>query len=414
MKWAADHIESKPSLIPVEELAMAAGQLPRFEQDLFSEDGILHPYEYYRQIRDLGPVVDYPMYDCFAVGRYDDVRRVLRDDKTFISGEGIALSAAMNEKMKGAIITSDSPRHEFLRKIQGEPLAPFAVSQLTGLVVEEAEQLLARIMAGSRNVDAMTAIAEYLPVTIVSELVGLPTEGRENMRAWAAAGFQLAGPFNARAQASLGSVSEINHYAYEVLDPSTVKPGSWAARAFEHAAEGTITPEMARRIVLDLVNPSLDTTILATGSLIMLLGQNPDQWQALKASPALIPGAVNEALRLETPIRAFTRHVAHDADIGGVGVPKGARLLVMYGSANRDERRWEHAERFDVTRSNASGQLAFGFGRHTCLGAHLAKLEMQSILKAMVTRVESFTIGDPVFLLNNLLRGPQRLPMTLH
>jgi cytochrome P450 len=260
----------------------------------------------------------------------------------------------------------------------------------------------------------MTAIAEYLPVTIVSELVGLPTEGRENMRAWAAAGFQLAGPFNARAQASLGSVSEINHYAYEVLDPSTVKPGSWAARAFEHAAEGTITPEMARRIVLDLVNPSLDTTILATGSLIMLLGQNPDQWQALKASPALIPGAVNEALRLETPIRAFTRHVAHDADIGGVGVPKGARLLVMYGSANRDERRWEHAERFDVTRSNASGQLAFGFGRHTCLGAHLAKLEMQSILKAMVTRVESFTIGDPVFLLNNLLRGPQRLPMTLH
>jgi cytochrome P450 len=393
---------------------MSAAQMPRFEQDLFSDEGILHPYDYYRQIRDLGPVVEYPLYDCYAVGRYDDVRRVLRDDKAFISGEGIALSAAMNEKMKGAIITSDSPRHEFLRKIQGEPLTSTAVSELTGLVVEEAEGLISRIMAGSRNVDAMTTIAQYLPVTIVSELVGLPAEGRENMRAWAAAGFQMAGPFNARAQASLSLVSEINDYAYRVLDPSTVKAGSWAAKAFQHAAEGTITPEMARRIVLDLVNPSLDTTILATGSLLMLLGENPDQWQVLKTNPALIPGAVNEALRLESPIRAFTRLVAHDADIGGVSVPKGARLLVLYGSANRDERRWENAGRFDVARSNAGGQLAFGFGRHTCLGAHLAKLEMQSIIKAMVTRVESFEIGDPVFMLNNILRGPQNLPMTLH
>jgi cytochrome P450 len=393
---------------------MPAAQLPRFEQDLFSDEGILHPYEYYRQIRDLGPVVEYPMYDCYAVGRYDDVRRVLRDDKTFISGEGIALSAAMNEKMKGAIITSDSPRHDFLRKIQGEPLTPNAVSELTGLVMQEAEGLISRIMAGSRNVDGMTTIAQYLPVTIVSELVGLPAEGRENMRAWAAAGFQMAGPFNARARASLGLVSEINDYAYRVLDPSTVKPGSWAARAFQHADDGTITSEMARRIVLDLVNPSLDTTILATGSLLMLLGQNPDQWEAIKADPALIPGAVNEALRLESPIRAFTRLVALDAEIGGVSVPKGARLLILYGSANRDERRWENAGRFDVARSNAGGQLAFGFGRHTCLGAHLAKLEMQSILKAMSTRVESFQIGDPVFMLNNILRGPETLPMTLH
>jgi cytochrome P450 len=393
---------------------MLAAQLPRFEQDLFCEEGILHPYDYYRQIRDLGPVVKCPMYDCYAVGRYDDVRRVLRDDKSFISGEGIALSAEMNEKMKGAIITSDSPRHEFLRKIQGEPLTPSAVSELTGLVEKEADGLISRIMAGSRNVDAMTAIAEYLPVTIVSELVGLPAAGRENMRAWAAAGFQMAGPFNARAQASLGLVSEINDYAYKKLDPSTVKPGSWAARAFEHAAEGTITPDMARRIVLDLVNPSLDTTILATGSLLMLLGKNPDQWQALKANPALIPGAVNEALRLESPIRAFTRHVAHDADIDGVSVSRGSRLLVLYGSANRDERRWENAERFDVARLNAAGQLAFGSGRHTCLGAHLARLEMQSILKAMTNRVESFQIGEPVFVLNNILRGPQTLPMVLH
>jgi cytochrome P450 len=392
----------------------ATAQLPKYEQDIFCDDGILRPYEYYRQIRDLGPVVEYPLYDCYAVGRYDDVRRVLRDDKAFISGEGIALSAAMNEKMKGAIITSDSPRHDFLRKLQGEPLTPSAVSELTGLVVEEAEGLIARIMAGPRKVDAMTTVAQYLPVTIVSELVGLPEEGRENMRAWAAAGFQMAGPFNARAQASLGMVSEINDYAYRILDSATVKPGSWAARAFEHAAEGTITSEMARRIVLDLVNPSLDTTILATGSLLMLLGQNPDQWQRLKADPALIPGAVNEALRLESPIRAFTRFVAYDAEIGGVSVRKGARLLVLYGSANRDERRWESAERFDVARSNAGGQLAFGFGRHTCLGAHLAKLEMQSILRAMITQVESFQVGDPVFMLNNILRGPLNLPMTLH
>jgi cytochrome P450 len=392
---------------------MHMGALPRFEQDLFSDEGILYPYECYRQIRDLGPVVDYPMYECYAIGRYDDVRRVLRDDKTFISGEGVTLNAEMNEKLKGAILTSDSPRHDFLRKIQVEPLTASAVSELTGLVLQQAEQLISRLMAGSRDLDAMTTIAQYLPVTIVSELVGLPEENRENMRAWAAAGFQMAGPFNARAQASLGLVSELNDYAYNRLDPSTLKPGSWAARAFEHVAEGSITADIARRMVLDMVNPSLDTTILATGSLLMLLGQNPDQWRALKANPALIPSAVNEALRLESPIRAFTRYVAHDAEIDGVPVAKGARLLVLYGSANRDERRWENAERFDVARLNAAGHLAFGFGRHTCLGAHLARLEMQSILKAMTAQVDSFQIGEPVLVLNNILRGPQSLPMTL-
>ena len=209
-------------------------------------------------------------------------------------------------------------------------------------------------------------------------------------------------------------MNELIDYAFNKVSPARIKPGSWSARAFRLADEGAIPPEMARRMLIDLIGPSLDTTILGTGSLLMLLAQNPDQWRALKASPSLIPNAVNEALRLESPVRAFTRHVARDTEIGGVRVPEGARVLVLYGSANRDERRWQDADRFDIRRPGAAGHLAFGAGRHTCLGAHLARLEMQSILRAMTARVDSFEIGKPVFVLNNILRGLQSLPMTLH
>jgi cytochrome P450 len=123
---------------------------------------------------------------------------------------------------------------------------------------------------------------------------------------------------------------------------------------------------------------------------------------------------VNEALRLESPIRCFTRHVARDAEIGGVSIAEGSRVLVLYGAANRDERRWEDAERFDITRPNAAAHLAFGAGEHSCLGAHLARLEMHALMKAMVQTVSRMEIGEPVFALNNTLRGLASLPMTLH
>jgi cytochrome P450 len=162
----------------------------------------------------------------------------------------------------------------------------------------------------------------------------------------------------------------------------------------------------------EYIGPSLDTTIFATGHLLRLLGEHPEQWSLLKSDRSLIPGAINEALRMEAPIRLFSRHVREATTFEDVVMPEGSRLLVLYASANRDERKWERPNEFDITRK-ATDHVAFGFGIHTCAGMHLAKMEITALLTVMLDRIDSFEVGEPTLSYNNTLRGYSSLPMTV-
>src|SRR5262249_15335796 len=158
--------------------------------------------------------------------------------------------------------------------------------------------------------------------------------------------------------------------------------------------------------------PSLDTTILATGSLLYLLGSHPEQWELVRADRALVPAAVNEALRFEAPVRAFTRFAAKAYHADGVAIAEGERVLVLFGSANRDERRYADPDRFDVTR-DARDHLGFGHGVHRCAGGHLAQLELGSLLRALAARVRRIEVGEPAPRLSNVLRGYRSFPASL-
>jgi cytochrome P450 len=160
----------------------------------------------------------------------------------------------------------------------------------------------------------------------------------------------------------------------------------------------------------DYLGPSLDTTIFATANLILLFGRYPEQWELLREDPTLIANAINEALRLESPIRGFTRHLTADAAIGGATILAGSRALLLYASANRDERKWQDPERFDIRR-RASDHLGFGNGTHMCAGLHLARLEMTALLEVLVEKVRRFELGEPVLAVNNVLRGLKSLPV---
>ena len=146
---------------------------------------------------------------------------------------------------------------------------------------------------------------------------------------------------------------------------------------------------------------------------LRLLALNPDQWALLKADSDLIPGAINEALRMESPIRSFTRYVRETTQFGEAEVLAGDRLIVLYASANRDEAKWGNPEVFDITR-NARDQVAFGYGIHSCAGMHLARMEMAALLEALLDQVDRFEVGDPVVSMNNTLRGYERMPMVFH
>jgi cytochrome P450 len=166
-------------------------------------------------------------------------------------------------------------------------------------------------------------------------------------------------------------------------------------------------------MVIDFIAPSLDTTILASTHMLWLLGENPEAWRRIRADPELIGAAVVEAVRLASPIRGFTRQLSRDAEMGEVTLSAGERVVLLFGAANLDERRYPEPERFDLERP-PGGHLGWGHGPHTCVGIHLAKLEMAALLRALAAQVETIELtGPPTRIRNNTLQGFGSLPVRL-
>jgi len=318
----------------------------------------------------------------------------------------------MNKAIMGSTLFTDAPYHSELRSIVSRPLAPARLAELRQRLYSLAEELVESLVAKG-DFDAAAELAPFLPVTAVSELVGLPEEGRERMLIWASAVFNSFGPRGVeRTEAAFPIMEEMVTYARSCT-ADRVKPGSWVAKLYEAAEAGELRPEQVGPVMGDYLGPSLDTTILATGSMIALFAQHPDQWDKLRASPSQIPNAINEAMRLEGPAQGFTRVLTDDFSVEDQRLNKGDRVLILFASANRDERHWEDPERFDITR-RAAEQVGFGHGIHMCMGANLARLEMSAILSALIPRVERFELHDAERILNNVLRGYKSLKLTAH
>lgn len=388
---------------------MPVTECPVYDVDLYSDEVLRQPYQHYRALRDLGAAVWLPRNGLYAVGRFEDVRAALRSPFLFSSAQGVAANDHVNEMSKGTTLASDAPLHDRLRAIIAAPLLPRALEQIGPEIRAEARRLVEDLVSRGRF-DAVTDLAQHLPLTIVSKLVGLEDYGRGSMLRWASATFNVLGAMNDRGCAAMTDVQEMRHYLGGSGIRERLRPGSWGERIFEAADRGEVEAERCPVLMRDYLGPSLDTTIFATANLILLFGTYPDQWDLVRKDPALIPGAINEALRLESPIRGFARHLTDNATIGDVTVPNASRVLLLYASANRDERKWEDPERFDVRR-RASDHLGFGNGTHMCAGLHLARLEMTALLEVLVEKVRHFDIGEPMLALNNVLRGLASLPV---
>jgi cytochrome P450 len=217
---------------------------------------------------------------------------------------------------------------------------------------------------------------------------------------------------NFRFLRALPSLLDLRRYATN-LTRENVMPGGWADGVFEAAERGQIAPEEAHAMIIDYVAPSLDTTILATGHMIWLLAKHADAFDAVKQDPSLITNTVHEAVRLASPIRGFTRYAAADTEIGDALIPKDARVLILYASANRDERKYADPDKFDVTRG-ARDHVAWGHGPHVCAGMHLARLEMECLLRALTRHVDRIEAGHGAPILNNVLQGFKTLPARFH
>lgn len=203
-------------------------------------------------------------------------------------------------------------------------------------------------------------------------------------------------------------------YARRLARTGNVLPGSLGEEVIAAANAGIIARSDAAALMIDYLGPALDTTISAISSALHLFARHPDQWDALRADRALVPNALNEVLRYEAPLRAFSRLVATDTTVAGTDLRRGQRVLVLYASANRDEQVWDQPERFDIHR-DATRHLGFGHGTHGCAGQGLARLEAHAVLATLAERVDRIEpTGPPVWGRNNIIRGLSSLPLQLH
>jgi cytochrome P450 len=384
-----------------------AEKTPSTQLDPYADDALLNPWPLYRKLREMGSAVWLEKYRMFALTRYNSVLKVLQDGEAFPSSFGVMMNDDMNQVLRGNTLCSDGDAHEKLRKVVIRPVTPGGLRLLQTEVTREAEAIVDRLVAKKRFC-AAGELGTHLPLTIVSNAVGLPEEGRERMMDWSIGMFNCFGPMNERARNSLPVLSELMHYARTQAVPGKLKPGSWAEAIHEAADRGEVPREAVPVMMIDYMGPSLDTTIFGIANGVWLFAHNPDQWDLVREDPTLIPAAINEILRMEAPIQDFSRYVARDYDLDGVLLPEGSRAIAFYGAANRDERKFADPDRFDVRR-NPVGHMSFGAGPHMCMGMNLAKLEMRSLFTALAQKVKRFRIEEEQRLLHNILRGFSKL-----
>jgi 4-methoxybenzoate monooxygenase (O-demethylating) len=384
--------------------------------DPFSEAFLRDPYPAHEVLREAGAVVRLERYGVWAMARHEQVDAGLRDWKTFRSGAGVGLADFTKEKpwrVPSLLLEADPPEHSSARKAMAGALSPKRLRGLHASFEREAEAMVDRLVERGRF-DAVGDLAEAFPVKVFADAVGVPDEGRENLVAYGDMVFNAFGPRNELFEASMEGLDDVRAWIAAMCRRETLRPGGLGEAVYVHAPRCGLGPEEAAVLVRSLLSAGIDTTVHALANAIFCFAAHPDQWAALHADPGRARAAFEEVLRFESPVQTFFRTTTRAADVDGVRIPGGEKVLLFLAAANRDPRRWERADRFDVARK-ASGHLGFGSGVHACVGRMLARLEAEVLLGALARRVAIFELaGEPVRKLNNTLRGLASLPVQVH
>lgn len=388
------------------------GSAPVYDVDFYSDAFIADPLPHYRAMRALGPLVWLPHQSAYAAVQHRAVIDILRTPDLFQSGHGLSLNDDVNKRLVGSTLNTDGDRHKKQRAITAKPIMPTPLKDLEPFIQRAAADL-AELLCAQERFDAVRDFAQILPLTIVTELVGLPAHGKAKMLEWAAATFNLFDGFNQRSQDSFAELIDLRNFLDEYGQPEHLAADGLARRIFDEAPKSGFSADDAAQLMRDYINPSLDTTISAAGFLAYYFATCPDQWDAIREDADLIDNAIEEIVRLSTPIRSLSRRVARDTDYADVDLRAGDRIMVVYASANRDESVFANPDAFDVRRKTHK-HVGFGHGKHMCMGLHLARLELKHLVREMRARVKSWHLdGASEVAMNNTIRAFGRLPVTL-
>jgi len=392
--------------------------------DFFSAEVQECPFQIYRQLQDEAPVWQMPGTNVFVVTRFSDIRDIIRDPARFSSSFGALLNAGSSNKEVDAIygqgyemvetlLTQDPPRHRVYRNLVNKVFSNKRIEGMRDYIQSITDELIdAWIDDG--EVDLMNRLCVPLPIYVIADQLGVPRAELPLIKKWSDASASRLGRLADAEQQiqNAKDIVEFQHYFADLIDRMRESPED---NIISDLANNTIDegrlltkPEALGMIQQILVAGNETSTAGIAGGVVLLI-ENPDEQTKLRNNPDLIPGAVEEILRLETPTSGMWRTATEDTEVGGVPIPKGAFLMVRFAAGNRDESVFSCGHEMKVDRDNASNHLAFGQGTHFCLGAQLARSEMQIALGSLLARTDNWGLVEGKNTLthnpNVLLRG---------
>ena len=356
------------------------------------------PYPTYRWLRDEAPLYRNEEHDFWALSRFDDVFRAIADYATYSSAKGVQLETAREDMglLGEQLLSMDPPRHTRMRELVSRAFTPRRVAEMEPEVAALCAGLLEPVVARGSG-DLVEEFAALLPMAVIARLVGIPEEHRDGVRDLTdrllhrdpgslevpadatVAGIELYQLF-----AELVATGRINPSAQMIADllEAEVSDESGTHRLAEH--------EVAMFLIL-LAAAGYETTTKLIAGLAVALDRFPDQRAAVVAQPDLVPAAVEEALRWDGPSQYFLRVTTRPVELHGVQLPAGARVLLVAGAANRDDREFDTPDEFRLDRPIAR-HLGFGHGIHHCLGAALARLETRVAVQSLLSVAPHYEI----------------------
>src|SRR5215208_5651490 len=387
------HMSTTSRTDPVIPARAAPAGVRSLDVDPFSNEFFEDPHAIHDTLREAGPLVWLDKWGVYGVARYAEVHAVLNDPLTFCSSRGVGLSDFAKEKPwrpQSIILEADPPAHTRTRAVLAQVLSPTAMKgvrdHFTDMAAAKVDELLAR-----GSFDAVVDLAEAYPLSVFPDAMGLKQEGRENLLPYAGLVFNSFGPPNKLRQDSLERSAPHQAYVAEQCQRENLAPGGFGACIHAQADTGQITPAEAPLLVRSLLSAGLDTTVNGIGAAIYCMARFPEQWARFRNEPSLARNAFEEAIRFESPVQTFFRTTTRAVDISGFRIGEGEKVLMFLGAANRDPRRWQNADTYDIKRQT-SGHVGFGSGIHMCVGQLLARLEGEVMLSALARKVATIEI----------------------
>lgn len=388
---------------------MAMG-LPSTDEDVFSREAVLDARTVDDRLRELAPVVWLSREHIAMLGRWEHVSAGLRDWESFSSTSRPWHDP--NSVRPEILLTDDPPEHTRVRAILGSALSPRHLKRMEEhfhkIAAEQVDALLAR---SGQEIDAVADITAPFVHKVLPDIIGMPDEGRERMSAFGHAVWATMGPMNELFDEAMVGAEPLLNWAAWACAREQLDPDSLGMQMYLAADRGEITPQEAHLLVMTILSAGADTTVITMANAIRAFCQFPEQWKALQADPILLRNAFDEALRWDSPSRMAGRITMKDVDIDGHVLPAGTRCGLMFAAANRDPRKWDDPERFDIRR-DLRGQLGWGYGIHSCVGRTLAQLEADALFGALIERIDRFeAAGDPEWWITTIGHGPAKLPI---